>query len=221
MPKTSIHKCNASGFIITATFIFSFGYAILRYNIMGNVPWKDLSFFILNKSIALNAFILLSFNFSLRPLVNLGLKVPEVLINSRREVGMASVLLIFVHVLMSFLIFNPANYGKFFETDGTITLYAGLSMLGGILSFVAILAYRLNFISQMKDNKSVMKIITSRGLLILTLLLGMLHVFFMGFKGWMDPSGWHGGLPPISLLAFVLFLFSSLINIIDRKRHTS
>jgi hypothetical protein len=29
------------------------------------------------------------------------------------------------------------------------------------------------------------------------------HVLVMGLSGWLQPAGWPGGLPPISLLAFI------------------
>jgi hypothetical protein len=29
------------------------------------------------------------------------------------------------------------------------------------------------------------------------------HVLVMGFRGWLAPEGWHGGLPPVSLVAFI------------------
>ena len=31
-----------------------------------------------------------------------------------------------------------------------------------------------------------------------------LHVFFLGFKGWFTPVEWPGGMPPISLLSFLM-----------------
>ena len=218
MPKVASQQANAAKIIIAVILIFSLSYAILRYNILGDVPWKDLSFFVLNKSIALSAFILLSFNFSLRPLGNLGVKVPEGFINARRQLGMTAVVLVLIHVLMSFLIFNPANYVKFFEANGTITLYAGISMLGGILSFVVIWGYSLSFITYLRDDKRFTQVITSRNFLLLTMLLGMVHLFFMGFEGWLNPSGWHGGLPPISLLGFIFFMVSYIINVIGKEK---
>jgi hypothetical protein len=44
-----------------------------------------------------------------------------------------------------------------------------------------------------------------------------MHLFFMGIKGWMNPTGWNGGLPPISLVAFTFFLFGYIINFFGRK----
>jgi hypothetical protein len=39
----------------------------------------------------------------------------------------------------------------------------------------------------------------------------------MGYSGWINPAGWHGGLPPISLVAFVFFVIGYLINLIARE----
>jgi hypothetical protein len=81
------HK-NSAGLIITATLVFSIGYAVVRYHIAGPVPWKDFPFFILNKGISLAAFILLTCNFGFGPLSTLGLKVPAGWLNARKALGM-------------------------------------------------------------------------------------------------------------------------------------
>ena len=68
---------NPAWAIIAWTFIFSIGYAIVRYHIVGTVPWKELVFFILNKSIALSSFILLALNFAFGPLKNIASIIHE------------------------------------------------------------------------------------------------------------------------------------------------
>jgi hypothetical protein len=42
------------------------------------------------------------------------------------------------------------------------------------------------------------------------------HLFFIGYQGWLNPGGWHGGLPPISLVAFFFFAVGFVINLIGR-----
>jgi hypothetical protein len=64
---------NAAGRIISFTLIPSVAYAVLRYHILGPVPWNDFLFFILNKGISLAALVLLVLNFSLGPLKNTGI----------------------------------------------------------------------------------------------------------------------------------------------------
>ena len=36
-------------------------------------------------------------------------------------------------------------------------------------------------------------------------------------KGWLAPAGWHGGLPPISLVAFAFFAIGYVINLFGRE----
>jgi hypothetical protein len=38
----------------------------------------------------------------------------------------------------------------------------------------------------------------------------------MGYAGWLKPAGWHGGLPPISLVAFSVFAIMYVANLFGR-----
>ena len=210
-------KKNSAASIITIVLLFSIGYAILRYHIVGPVLWKDFPFFILNKGISLAAFILLTCNFGFGPLNNLGVKVPEGWLNARKALGMTGFLLVLVHALMSFMLFSPTVYAKFFETDGTLTLLAGLSMLGGILAFVFLWGYNLSFQTHLREDKAFIQFITSRTFLLWALLLGGVHLVFMGYQGWLNPSSWHGGIPPVSLVAIAIGVVGYLANLLGRK----
>ena len=207
---------NASRPIIGWTLVLSLAYAVLRYNIAGPVPWKDFPFFILNKGLSLAAFILLTFNFSLGPLKHLDVKVPMSWLNARKALGMTGFLLVLIHALISFLLFNSSVFAKFFEDNGTPTLFAGLSMLGGILAFVVLWAYNLSFQTHLREDKVFIRFITSREFLLFAMLFSAAHLFFMGYKGWFNPSAWHGGLPPISLIAFTFFIVGYVLNYLGR-----
>jgi len=206
-----------AGKIIGTTVSLALAYAILRYHVLGGVSWTELPFFILNKGICLAAYVLLSFNFALGPMRNLGIPVPEGWMNARKAMGMTGFLLVMVHALMSFLLFNPAIYGKFFEADGTLTLFAGLSMLGGVLGFVVLWAYNMSFQTFLREDKAFIRFITSRRFMLFALTLGAFHLFFMGYEGWLNPAGWHGGLPPISLVAFIFFAAGYVFNLLGRE----
>ncbi len=208
---------NSAGSIITIALIFGLAYAIVRYHIVGPVPWKDFPFFILNKGLSLSAFILLTCNFGFGPLRNLGVRVPEGWLNARKALGMTGFLLVLIHALMSFMLFSHANYGKFFEADGTLTLLAGLSMLGGVLAFVVLWAYNLAFQTFLREDQAFIRFITSRKFLLTAMLLGAAHLVFMGYEGWLNPSGWHGGIPPVSLVAFAFFAVGYVINLFGRE----
>ena len=208
---------NSAGRIISVVLLFSIGYAIVRYHIAGPVPWKDFPFFILNKGISLAAFILLTCNFGFGPLNNLGLKLPPGWLNARKALGMTGFLLVLVHALMSFMLFSPSVYAKFFEANGTLTLLAGLSLLTGILAFVVLWGYNLSFQTHLREDKAFIQFITSRTFLLWAMLLGALHLVFMGYEGWLNPSGWHGGIPPVSLVAIAIFVAGYIANLLGRK----
>ncbi|MBW2275354.1 MAG: hypothetical protein JRG96_18975, partial [Deltaproteobacteria bacterium] len=100
---------------------------------------------------------------------------------------------------------------------GTLTGVAGISMLAGVIGFVFLWTYNLSFQTHLREDKGFIRFITSRRVLIWALLLGGVHMFFMGYSGWLDPAGWQGGLPPISLVAFAFFAVGYLLNLIGRE----
>jgi len=210
-------KKNSAASIITVVIVFGLAYAITRYHLVGPVPWKDFPMFILNKGISLSAFILLACNFGFGPLNNLGVPVPEGWLNARKSIGMTGFLLALIHALMSFMLFSPSVYGKFFVEDGTLTMLGGLSMLAGIIAFVILWGYNMSFQTFLREDKAFIQFITSRKFMLVALLFGALHLIFMGYEGWLNPGGWHGGMPPVSLVAIAIFAVSYVANLFGRK----
>jgi len=192
--------------VISVIFGVSLAYAITRYQIFGSVPWKELPFYILNKALSLSAFLILLFALSLRVLQKKGWRIAISLIESRASLAKSGFLLLIVHVFMSFLLFRSSYYGKFFTDDGSLTLYAGLSMLGGILAFVMLWSIESN-------KEKYCLFLSYKNFLYLLFFLLAIHLFFMGFDGWMNPSKWYGGLPPISLVAFIFLLLAYIVNL--------
>lgn len=208
---------NAAGAIVFTILTGAILYAVLRYHLVGPVPWKDFPFYILNKGFSLAAFLLLAGNFGLGPLKNIGVPVPGSWLAARKALGMTGFLLVLIHALMSFLLFTPAVYSNFFAADGTLTLVGGLSMLAGVLAFVVLWAYNLSFQTFLREDQAFITFITSRRFLLVALVFGGAHLLFMGYEGWMNPGGWHGGLPPISLVAFTVFVVIYIANLFGRR----
>ncbi|MCF6222485.1 MAG: hypothetical protein L3J34_02025 [Flavobacteriaceae bacterium] len=211
------YKKHYAGRIIILTTLFSLLYAIVRYNIYGGVPWKDLPLFILNKGISLASLILLTINFSLSPLNNLGIKVSDKWLDARKLIGITGFLFAFIHVFMSFSILNPSYYPVFFIADGTLSVRGGLSLLGGIVSFIFLWVYNISFKPTIKEDKKLIAMITSRKFLIYAMIFTGIHLLFMGYSGWLTPNKWQMSLVPISLISFVIFFIGFLINLIGRK----
>jgi len=203
--------------IAFVTLLLSTLYAVFRYNILGSVPIKDIPLFVFNKGISLSSLVLLTASFSISPLTNLGLKIPSYYVNSRHVYGMIGFILTLIHVFMSLILFNPVMYAKFFLENGSLTFTGGLSILGGILSIAILWFYNWNSQHQLKESKLFNQFTTSRKLILTTLFFVAVHLFFMGYKNWISPSTWQGGLPPISLISFVVFSIGFTINIFGRK----
>jgi hypothetical protein len=75
----------------------------------------------------------------------------------------------------------------------------------------------MSFQTFLREDKAFIQFITSRTFLLWAMLLGAAHIFFMGYEGWLNPSGWHGGIPPVSLVAFTFFAVGYVINLFGRK----
>tara|TARA_R110000868_G_scaffold78284_5_gene223609 strand:+ start:193 stop:852 length:660 start_codon:yes stop_codon:yes gene_type:complete len=202
--------------IIWGVFGISMGYAVLRYNVVGPVPWKDMPIFVLNKGVSLAAIILLAFSFSIRPLINLGLPYLNLGLESRKVLGISGLLLTIFHVLLSFLIFNPQYYPKFFEGDNTLSVIGNFSLLSGLISFMVLGLYHWCFRNRTEGKEMLIEIITSKIFLLGLLFMLGIHLFFMGFSTWLTPAKWQGGLPPISMISFVVVLLGFVLNIFGR-----
>ena len=129
---------------------------------------------------------------------------------------MTGFLLVLIHMLMSFLLSHPAVYGKFVVPDGTLTLNAGLSMLGGVAAF-SVRGYNMSFRTFLREDAAFNQFITSRRFMLFALRLGAGLLFFMGYSGWLRPASWHGGLQPISMIAFACFAAGYMINLLGRE----
>ena len=58
----------------------------------------------------------------------------------------------------------------------------------------------------------------TRGLGAMVVLLNIGHVTFMGYQGWFKPDTWHGGMPPITLLAFLLAIVALAHRVFSGRR---
>jgi hypothetical protein len=66
--------------------------------------------------------------------------------------------------------------------DGTLTLNAGLSMLGGVAAFVVLWGYNMCFQTFLREDAAFIQFITSRRFMLFALLLGAGHLFFYGLQ---------------------------------------
>lgn len=204
--------------IILFVFLFSLAYSVIRYHVFEAIPAKDFPLFVLNKCLALTGFILLALNFSMGPARTLGADVPTTWLTARKELGTVSFMILLAHMLSSVLIFGSGSYyGKFFAADRTMTAVGSWSMLLGILAFVWLWLYNISFKAAQKTDRALLELIGSRTSISMLGLLAAGHVVVMGYKGWMQPETWPGGMPPITLVAFVVYLATVPLDMLNRR----
>ncbi len=183
---------NASQPLIAAIILVaSIAYAMVRYIGFGGVPLSEAPLFIANKGISLAALALLV----LSRTVGDGLQ--------RRAWGHQGLALAGLHVVVSGILLTPAYFPKFFAEDQRLSASAATAMLLGAIALI-LLAW-LFVASQTQPPttqpaRRSLRRFAGRGVLLLT--AG--HVALMGWGNWFVPSAWPGGLPPITLIAFLL-----------------
>ena len=81
--------------LILIVFVISMSYAVLRYNLFGNVPTSDIPFYVLNKVFAFGGLLLLG-------IAGLKSTSPE-----RHKLGIAAAYCLLMHVIITLAIFSP------------------------------------------------------------------------------------------------------------------
>ena len=173
---------------ISLVFLFTLLYSIVRYNVFKGVPWTDLPLYVMNKAISFAAIIYIASYLILekKGRHELSTKIRKYATN-----------VLFIHLTVSLLILTPSYYQKFF--DGVkLNIIGQLSLLAGVISFSLINAFR--FSRSLKSKSSVISKFGTEFLLVLI----SLHLFIMGYQGWLTPETWPGYMPPITLLAFIV-----------------
>ena len=205
--------------IIWVTILISAIYVITRYHIFGGVPWKDFPFFILNKIIAFSGIIFLLINFSLKPLSNLGVRVSDHWLNSRKSLGNYGFIFIMIHAFMSSLQLSSSTYSKLFAEDEKLTLTAGISIFSAIIALTLLILYYAKFFTHLKNDKLYIEKATSKRNLLLAISLVASHLLFLSYNGWINTSAWHAGIIPVSLTAFILIITTFTIIILGKNSY--
>ncbi len=108
-----------------------------------------------------------------------------------------------IHVLMSLLLISPHYYPKLFHEAGKMNLTGELSIGFGVLSLWCLAVTAITSLPFMYDAVGAERWQRGQRMGYLCLAFAAGHVLVMGVSGWLAPASWHGGLPPVSLVAFI------------------
>lgn len=180
---------------IFATFIVSLIYAIIRYNVFGNIPWVEVPLFVTNKALSLTVIFILVFSIQKT-------NVKEI----RKKYFKMVFILTSLHVFLSFKLLGPEHYQKFY-LENELNLIGYFTLFFGITAFIGlvILISDNKLPTETGKFKISLKLKKILGSFIPIFIAG--HLFSMGIIGWISPKNWHGYLIPISLIGFILILY--------------
>ncbi|MBE2218345.1 MAG: hypothetical protein IAE90_09090 [Ignavibacteria bacterium] len=210
---------NNTYYVISAVTIAALVYSVLRYNVFGGVPWEQLPLYIVNKAVSFSGIILLTLSIILNKRSESGSKLLAILKDSKSAFAGIGFLYIFVHVLLSLILLNPLNYIKLYDAAGMFNLAGGISLTAGALTFAAFAEIFYSIESESCRRAGLRAFVFSMPVKAAVTLLLLTHLFCMGFQGWLAPDKWPGGLPPITLISFVIYLTGVIVNLkLNRNR---
>ena len=180
---------------LTLLFFIITIYTLVRYLVFGSVTIHHIPVYLMNKSIALLAVCCLFFAIlnSLKPL------------KQTKKWAMAAFHFTYIHVVISAIIFNREYFPKLFDSS-QMNLTGELTVLFGVLASYIFWQDNSHRLSLLKSNIIRPKVLRSIALIF---ILG--HLLAMGLNGWLNFALWNGGLPPISLLSFIIVMISLLL----------
>ena len=131
----------------------------------------------------------------------------------RRKIGLAGFALAAIHSVMSLALLSPGYFPKFFNGAGTMTLAGELSTLLGVLALAGLVWMAALPAAGPSDDRRLLRRL-GLGVLALTAL----HVAVMGWAGWFKVADWPAGLPPITLISFVIAVLGLALGLLPRGR---
>ena len=187
-------------------------YAIVRYHFAGDVAWRHFPLFILNKATSLAAVIFVACSYLIGKVIHWHDDDRALRLVVIKFCGLVGFFLAAVHAFFSLALLSPAYYAKYFDDGGRFNLQGELALAVGVLALFFLLSPAVTTLPMMPKALGGIRWKRSQRAGYVALALVVVHLVVFGWKGWLAPQGWHGGLPPISLVAVVVALVPLLVK---------
>ena len=193
-------------------FGFSLAYAVVRYHLAGDVAWRHFPLFILNKATSLAAVIFVACSYLIGKIFRWHDHDHALRLVVIKFCGLMGFFLAAVHAFFSLSMLSPAYYGKYFDDVGRLNLQGEIAMSVGVVALFFLLSPAVTTLPMMPKAIGGIRWKRSQRAGYVALALVVIHLVVLGVKGWLAPQGWHGGMPPVSLVAVVVALVPLLVR---------
>jgi DMSO/TMAO reductase YedYZ heme-binding membrane subunit len=193
----------------------SLAYAVVRYHLAGDVAWRHFPLFILNKATSLAAVVFVACSYLVGKVFRWHDHNRRLRLVVIKFCGLMGFFLAGIHAFFSLSLLTPAYYAKYFDKAGRLNLQGELAVSVGVIALFFLMSPAITTLPMMPKALGGVRWKRAQRAGYFALLLVVVHLVVLGLKGWLAPKGWHGGLPPISLIAAVAALVPLLVK---RKR---
>ncbi len=193
-------------------FGFSLAYAVVRYHLAGDVLWRHLPLFILNKATSLAAVIFVACSYLIGKIIRWHDHDRALRLVVIKFCGLMGFFLAAVHAFYSLSLLSPAYYGKYFDDVGRLNLEGEIALSVGVLALFFLLSPAVTTLPMMPKAIGGQRWKRSQRAGYVALALVVVHLVVLGIRGWLAPAGWHGGIPPVSLVAVLVALVPLLVK---------
>lgn len=174
---------------VAIVLFFSIGYAIVRYHFFGPIEAANIPSYLVNKGSSLAAVFFLLFSAYARYKKN----------NAQAQLwGKTSLVLLGLHVFLSWSLWSPGYFDFLYANEDWTALTEKMNLKGEITLITGAVGTMVYLMISSKRPKSITLLMTIAAAMV------CMHVGAMGVMGWLKPEGWNGGLPPITLLSFLV-----------------
>ncbi len=193
-------------------FGFALTYAVIRYHFAGDVPWRHFPLFILNKAASLAAVIFVACSYLIGKIIRWHDHDGPLRLVVIKFCGLTGFFLAAVHAFFSLALLSPAYYGKYFDGVGRLNLEGEIAISVGVLALFFLLSPAVTTLPMMPKAIGGWRWKRNQRAGYIALTLVVVHLVVLGIRGWLEPQGWNGGIPPVSLVAVVAALVPLLVK---------
>jgi DMSO/TMAO reductase YedYZ heme-binding membrane subunit len=195
-----------------AIFGVSLAYAVIRYHLTGDVAWRHFPLYILNKVTSLASVGFVACSYLIGKVIRWHDHDKALRLVVIKFCGLVGFFLAAIHAFMSVLLLTPAYFAKYFDSDGRLNLQGQVGMTVGIVALFFLMSPAITTLPMMPKALGGWRWKRTQRVGYLALILVVVHLLFLGLKGWLTPGKWPAGLVPISLVAFVVALIPLLVK---------